>query len=82
MLPVRTGGVGHVLFLWHLGGGVGSGRGADAPFFVAPTAAAPIRRLDFREPVLLPVSLTCEPGNGRLRDSEHATKTGDPAMEP
>jgi len=28
------------------------------PFFVASTAAAPIKRLDFREPVLLLVSLT------------------------
>ena len=32
-LPVRTGGVGHVLFLWPLGRGGKSGRGADAPFF-------------------------------------------------
>lgn len=40
-LPVRTGGVGHVLFLKPLGGGVGSGRGADAPFFFCPAATIP-----------------------------------------
>jgi hypothetical protein len=35
-LPVRTGGVGYVLFLWPRGWGDGSGRGADALFFFCP----------------------------------------------